>query len=234
VNDGPRAIANRLRLTVPASLPAVGATFIVKLEFESAGDIQAISTMLGYDAAKVEPIGVGPGELLSRQPIPAAVFSSEPGNVDVARLGTRATLDGAGTLAEVRFRVKASGDPAIVVREVLARDTENHPVALDAPHADGSSTLTHRTGLAMSRPSPFRESTTLEYTLATAGPVQLAIYGIDGRRIRTLVGGPSEPGMFRVGWDGRDDSGHPAAAGMYYARLTTAEGKFTRTLVRLN
>ena len=234
VNDGPRAIANRLRLTVPASLPAVGATFIVKLEFESAGDIQAISTMLGYDAAKVEPIGVGPGELLSRQPIPAAVFSSEPGNVDVARLGTGATLDGAGTLAEVRFRVKASGDPAIVVREVLARDTENHPVALDAPHADGSSTLTHRTGLAMSRPSPFRESTTLEYTLATAGPVQLAIYGIDGRRIRTLVGGTSEPGMFRVGWDGRDESGHPAAAGMYYARLTTAEGKFTRTLVRLN
>jgi hypothetical protein len=133
----------------------------------------------------------------------------------------------------VRFRVKSAGDPGIAIRDISARDTENHPVSLDAPIAGNQPQVALHTGLAMSRPSPFRESTTLEYALANAGPVQLAIYGIDGRRVRTLVAGSSAPGLFRVPWDGRDDMGNAAAAGMYYARLTTAEGRFTRTIVRL-
>ena len=61
----------------------------------------------------------------------------------------------------------------------------------------------------------------------------LAIFGIDGRRVRTLASGPRDAGVYRFVWDGRDEAGHDAAPGVYYARMISAEGRFGRTLVRL-
>jgi hypothetical protein len=34
-------------------------------------------------------------------------------------------------------------------------------------------------------------------------------------------------------WNGRDDSGNTASAGVYYARLVTAQGHFTRIVTYL-
>jgi hypothetical protein len=55
--------------------------------------------------------------------------------------------------------------------------------------------------------------------------------GIDGRKVATLVNEAREPGQYQVNWDGRDGTGQPVRPGMYYARLVTPEGRFTRTLV---
>jgi flagellar hook assembly protein FlgD len=130
--------------------------------------------------------------------------------------------------------VKSQGAAALAIRNAEARDTENRAVALDGLTAGAPGTgVTTATGLAMSRPSPFRESTTLEYSLAKAGSVQLSIYSVDGRRIRSLVSGPSGAGTFRIAWDGRDEAHHAMPAGMYYARLVTNDGHFTRTLIRV-
>jgi hypothetical protein len=227
-------VVNRLSLDPLAKMPAVGETFAAVLRLQSAGDIQGLSAQLDYDARVVEPVGVEAGEMLGQQSAQGIVLSSKPGNVDVAVLGTGATIAGDGKLAQVRFRVKSQGAPAITIRAADARDTENQRVALDGMTAGAPNPgAAQATGLAMSRPSPFRESTTLEYTLARAGSAQLSIYSVDGRRIRTLVSGSSAPGTFRIGWDGRDDASHAVPAGMYYARFVTDEGRFTRTLVRV-
>ena len=42
-----------------------------------------------------------------------------------------------------------------------------------------------------------------------------------------------EAGEYRETWDGRNDAGLPVGAGVYYARLVTAQGEFRRKLVRL-
>jgi hypothetical protein len=34
-------------------------------------------------------------------------------------------------------------------------------------------------------------------------------------------------------WDGRDDGGSAMSAGVYYAHLVTAQGRFSRTLTYL-
>jgi len=52
------------------------------------------------------------------------------------------------------------------------------------------------------------------------------VYGVDGRKVATLASGVQEAGSYRLTWDGAG-----ARPGLYYARLTTPEGKFTRTLV---
>jgi hypothetical protein len=89
------------------------------------------------------------------------------------------------------------------------------------------------TGLAAARPTPFDVSTGLEYSLARAGAVELAIYAIHGGRIRTLERRERDAGMYRITWDGRDDAGRQVPAGIYLLRLVTEEGRFHRRLVKL-
>jgi sugar lactone lactonase YvrE len=85
--------------------------------------------------------------------------------------------------------------------------------------------------LAPALPNPFGKSTALGFTLAKPGTVELAVYSVDGRRIVTLASGPATAGYHAVTWDGTDARGRRLGPGVYYARLMSAEGKSSRTLV---
>jgi hypothetical protein len=82
-------------------------------------------------------------------------------------------------------------------------------------------------------PNPFRQSATLAFSIAHSGPVELAVYSVDGRRVRTLVRESREPGEYRATWDGRDDGGNPVPTGVYYARLKTVGRPLTRVITYL-
>ena len=70
-------------------------------------------------------------------------------------------------------------------------------------------------------PNPFNPETTLSYLVpAEVGEgdrVALEVFTLRGLKVRTL---PVEktPGWHEVRWDGRDDSGQPAASGTYLSR----------------
>lgn len=82
-------------------------------------------------------------------------------------------------------------------------------------------------------PNPFALRTRIEFELARAGPAELVVYDVTGRRIRELMRRPLPAGPQGVEWDGRDDAGHPVAAGVYFYRLRTAEGAWMQEAVRL-
>ena len=84
--------------------------------------------------------------------------------------------------------------------------------------------------LSPATPNPFTASTALGFTLPESGAVELAIYSVDGRRVTTLVNGTLGAGFHQATWDGTDASGRSVRSGMYYARLRSAEGRFTRAL----
>jgi len=69
-------------------------------------------------------------------------------------------------------------------------------------------------------PSPFRGSASARWVAPEAAPVRLEVYDVRGRRVRTLVDRTVSAGEFRARWDGRDDAGRAAAAGIYFLRLT--------------
>ena len=73
-------------------------------------------------------------------------------------------------------------------------------------------------------PNPFREETTIEYSVAHHSVITLAIYDILGRRVQTLTQEKKEPGRHTVSWNGRTVAGDPAASGSYVYQLTTSEG----------
>ena len=73
-------------------------------------------------------------------------------------------------------------------------------------------------------PNPFNATAHLSFHLSHAASVSLAIYNVQGQRVRTLVEAPLHPGVHRTLWDGRDERGHAAATGPYFARFRIAHG----------
>lgn len=71
-------------------------------------------------------------------------------------------------------------------------------------------------------PNPFNPSTTLRFELARSGLVELAVYSLDGRRVRSVFSGTLEAGVHERSWDGRGETGRPAASGVYLVRLRTS------------
>jgi flagellar hook assembly protein FlgD len=51
------------------------------------------------------------------------------------------------------------------------------------------------------------------------GTVAVAVYDLEGRKVRTLPDARLTDGQGLSAWDGRDDSGADAASGVYVYRL---------------
>ncbi len=64
-------------------------------------------------------------------------------------------------------------------------------------------------------PNPFNPSTTIVYETPTKGNVQVSIYDINGRLIKTLINAPQSAGAHRVTWQGFNQSGQKVASGVY-------------------
>ena len=228
--EGAAAGADALTLEVP-TLPAVGESFTVRVRATASGLLQALKLELGYDRAVLEMEGAEAGELLGRQGAQALVLTPGPGRVDVALLGAGTGLYGSGELVQVRFRVKSAGAAALALKSAEGRDGANRKVALSGQVVAMQPQLPTKTWFAAPAPNPFSRATTLSFALARGGAVELGVYGIDGRKVATLVNEAREPGQYQATWDGRDGTGQPVRPGIYYARLMTPEGRFTRTLV---
>jgi len=105
-------------------------------------------------------------------------------------------------------------------------------------------------------PNPFAEMTSLSYVLGGGegylsargvwdgsgggrdasyrdAHVKLAIYNIQGQRVRLLVDEPQEDGRYAVGWDGRDERGETVSSGVYFMRLDARGERSVRKMVRL-
>ncbi len=69
-------------------------------------------------------------------------------------------------------------------------------------------------------PNPSGGEPVLRFTLPAPAHVEIGIYDLAGRLVRTLPGADLASGSHMMIWDGTDASGRSAAAGAYYARLS--------------
>lgn len=80
-------------------------------------------------------------------------------------------------------------------------------------YSDNSST-----GLEIS-PNPMGISAVIKYGVPESGSINLSIYDVSGRIVRTLFEGEQISGRYSVRWDGRNNYGRYLPAGIYYAIL---------------
>jgi hypothetical protein len=83
------------------------------------------------------------------------------------------------------------------------------------------------------RPNPSRGAAALRFTLPRAGRARLVLMDLAGRHVRTLLDGAQPAGEHETAWDGRDERGAPARAGLYWARLEAGGEAAVRKLIRL-
>lgn len=76
-------------------------------------------------------------------------------------------------------------------------------------------------GVALASPSPHpgRGGLRFSFTLAGETPVTVVVFDAHGRRIRTLAAGTFPRGVHPMTWDGREESGALASAGIYFYQL---------------
>lgn len=81
--------------------------------------------------------------------------------------------------------------------------------------------------LSQNYPNPFNPTTKIEFALPAAVNVQLKIYDILGREVRSLINDQYNPGAYSIQWDGRNNLGTQVATGMYIYHIRA--GQFSQT-----
>lgn len=77
--------------------------------------------------------------------------------------------------------------------------------------------------LSANYPNPFNPTTTIDYSIATAGDVSIVVYDMMGREVRSLVADFATPGSYSVVWDATNNEGLSVAAGMYVYKMTSSD-----------
>jgi len=82
-------------------------------------------------------------------------------------------------------------------------------------------------------PNPFNPITTLRYDLPEQATVNIIIYDMLGRQVRTLINQTQNAGYRSVIWNATNDFGKPVSAGVYLYQIQAGEFVQTKKMVLL-
>lgn len=76
-----------------------------------------------------------------------------------------------------------------------------------------------------SYPNPFSAATTISFMLRREGRVEVSVFDVKGRLVRSLVQGTMAPGLHEIAWDRKDRRSSPVSPGVYFARVKTSQSE---------
>ena len=85
--------------------------------------------------------------------------------------------------------------------------------------------------LSQNFPNPFNPVTTINFTLDQSAALNLVVYDLKGRLIRTLKSEYFTMGNHQTVWDGKNEQGQPITTGIYFCHLSI--GNHTKTIKML-
>ena len=119
------------------------------------------------------------------------------------------------------------------------RVNENEPVQnIVATFTNSALGLDHNSipevfALHQNYPNPFNPTTQIRYDLPEDALVNITIYDIMGRSIRSLVNSQQTAGYRSVQWNATNDTGEGVSAGMYIYMIQAGEFRQTKKMVLL-
>jgi len=170
--------------------------------------------------------GLPPGE-----PV-LGTLKVEPGNPDQEITVLVSYPDGYDPAAPYEVVLEADTDEDGVMERqggvlVVSTYDEDETVGIPDGAAGGTSV---RLSFA---PNPFLGGSTIAFSLGHAEDVDLGVYDLVGRRVRQLHRGRLGAGPHSMEWNGKDDGGRRAPAGVYFVRFQTAAQRMEAKLVKL-
>ena len=116
---------------------------------------------------------------------------------------------------------------AIIIRELPFQKTSPSVGVTDNAIPDVYS-------LSQNYPNPFNPTTTIRFSVPERVSVELKVFDLLGREVRTLIRGDQmNPGNYQVVWDGRNSVNKPVATGVYFYRITAGGFTLTKKMVLL-
>jgi len=82
-------------------------------------------------------------------------------------------------------------------------------------------------------PNPFNPTTSLRYDLPENNLVNITIYDMLGRKVKTLINQTQDAGYKSIIWNTTDDYGKPVSAGIYLYQIQAGEYISTKKMVLL-
>jgi sugar lactone lactonase YvrE len=189
---------------------------ISKLTVGTENGPAAFFTLSDRATVSIEVLDVSTGRWLARRSagvMDAGVHTLPLKDQDVA---------GAGGADALILRVSAVSSYANGPSDVAQTEFSTSGAGAAAPA---------RTMLLGNIPNPVASFTRIAFLLPASGErVSLSVYDAMGRRVRTFSGSFT-PGLNEVVWDGSDEWGRRARAGVYLYRLDVGRESFTRRMV---
>jgi len=159
--------------------------------------------------------GVTAGALIAEQS--EMTFLTNVGSrldANVAVMGLDNSFVGEGEL----LIINAVGDLNLDDLVFTARAMDNSEMEISFDQVSGS-ILPTVFSLSANYPNPFNPMTKICFSLPEAQNVKLTVYGLDGRKVATLINESYAAGDHDVVWTGCDDQNQNVASGTYFYRI---------------
>ena len=76
--------------------------------------------------------------------------------------------------------------------------------------------------LKQNYPNPFNPNTTISFTLNGSDNINLSIYDINGKLVKSLLNQNMEQGYHSIAWDGTNNNNMSVSSGTYFCKLISS------------
>jgi hypothetical protein len=183
---------------------------------------------------------VSPPILPGRVTTQLASYQAGDGATNNRTAIVKTTHPGGGVAIHCGFAIEAlvsTNARACLLSKVFATD-----FGLPAPYAacansgtDAPVVSAGRFGfdLAQATPNPFRDATSIRFSVPSRTHVSIEVYNILGQKVRQLVDETLDSNSYVREWDGRADSGASVSSGIYFYKMVAGDYSATRKAVVL-
>ena len=129
------AAGTSLKIDAPASLPAVGGTFTVKVDISGNPGLCAAQYTLAFDKTVVTCVSASVGDVLK-----GTLSAANPAAADGAIVAAAATspAKGDGSIGVFTFKVLKSGETGFTLKDAVFSDANGASISTNVPAADSS------------------------------------------------------------------------------------------------
>lgn len=126
-----------------------------------------------------------------------------------------------------------AGSAGLAGGEFRGGETEDYPVEIVYSLVDvGDGPTPSSTWFGAARPNPSSGTFVMRFGMPAQASVRVGVYDVAGRLVKTLLDGTRGAGEHAVAWDGRDEAGRAAPAGVYLIRLESEGVRLTQRAIR--